>query len=132
MTELVNTRAYPAGTKVWWYNDNSELCSGTVHQTVVQPEGSVAYIDCGGNVCRAVALWKCWPAKWIARTAWHGSCLMSALWAFLTWGVLWVALEMLLYGEVQPRMVDDLISLPVLVALYFLFRFKSERNRLKR
>lgn len=31
--------------------------------------------------------------------------------AFAAIGCLWVALERLIYGEIQPRIVDDLISL---------------------
>lgn len=31
--------------------------------------------------------------------------------AFAVVGVLWAVLERLIYGEVQPRIVDDLISL---------------------
>lgn len=31
--------------------------------------------------------------------------------AFMAIGLLWMGLEWLIYGEVQPRIVDDLISL---------------------
>lgn len=31
--------------------------------------------------------------------------------AFVAIGFLWAALERLIYGEVQPRLVDDLISI---------------------
>ncbi len=31
--------------------------------------------------------------------------------AFVAIGLLWMGLERLIYGEVQPRLVDDLISL---------------------
>ena len=31
--------------------------------------------------------------------------------AFVTIGLLWAGLEWMIYGEVQPRIVDDLISL---------------------
>ncbi len=31
--------------------------------------------------------------------------------AFMVIGLLWMGLERLIYGEVQPRLVDDLISL---------------------
>lgn len=31
--------------------------------------------------------------------------------AFAVIGILWAALERLIYGEIQPRIVDDMISL---------------------
>ena len=31
--------------------------------------------------------------------------------AFVAIGLLWMGLEQLIYGEVQPRIVDDLVSL---------------------
>ena len=52
--------------------------------------------------------------------------LIHTAWTFLGINILWVACEKLLYKEIQHRVVDDIISLPILVAIYFMWKFKAE------
>ena len=130
--DIENKTEYKPGDEVWWYNDNSELCHGTVHQFVRQTDGSLVYVDEGNNVCRAVALWKCWPMKWAAQVMWHAAYLCPAGLLFCVWGILWAVLELVLYGEIQHRIVDDIISIPVIIVLYLMFRYRAERDRLKK
>lgn len=133
MTEMKNTYMYKPGDKVWWYGNDSKLCAGTVQQTENRPEGPVAYVDCGDDtrsmIC-TVPMEKCWPAKWVAWLVRNTDSLIRAMWLFFAWGIAWSGLEVLLYGEVQPRIVDDIVSVPVFIALFFMFRFKKERDLL--
>lgn len=133
MLNMENKAGYFPGDIVWWYDDDSRLVSGRVHQCILRAkEGSVVYVDKGDGMCRAVMLWKCWPSKRVAAFMWHASCMLSAMGLFIIWGLSWTGLEYLIYGEVQPRIVDDIVSIPVIVALYLMFRYKSERDRLKK
>lgn len=45
-------------------------------------------------------------------------------------GLVWYLLEFLFYGEIQPRIVDECISLLWTIAIFFAYRFKD--NELKR
>ena len=47
--------------------------------------------------------------KWKARQL--SEAVQFFFGAFVAIGLLWMGLERLIYGEVQPRLVDDLISL---------------------
>lgn len=41
-------------------------------------------------------------------------------------GICWQLLELLIYGEVQPRIVDDIIGLLWIGAICFAYKFKEE------
>jgi hypothetical protein len=41
-----------------------------------------------------------------------------------------MGLEKLLYGAVQHRVVDDIISIPLLLIIYMMWKFKTERDNL--
>ncbi len=40
-------------------------------------------------------------------------------------GICWQLLELLIYGEVQPRIVDDIIGLLWIGAICFAYKFKE-------
>lgn len=132
MKNIENKIEYRPGDKVWWYNNDSKLCHGIVHQLVKQTDGALVYVDEDDGICRAVALWKCWPAKWMTQFMLHSLYLCFASYLYLAWSILWIVLEILLYGEIQHRIVDDIVSIPVIIVLYFMFRYKGERDRLKK
>lgn len=43
-------------------------------------------------------------------------------------GSLWMWLEKFIYGCVQPRMVDNLISIPIIISLYFNAKHYVDKN----
>ena len=43
--------------------------------------------------------------------------ITSAL--FLAFSVIWMGLEMLFYGEVQHRIVDDIMSIFIIISFYY-------------
>lgn len=57
--------------------------------------------------------------------------LTCTAWTFLGMSIIWMALEKLLYGEVQHRTVDDIMSIPILAVTYLMWKFKAERDDLK-
>jgi len=39
--------------------------------------------------------------------------------------------ERAVYGVVQTRIVDDIISIPIILITYFMWKFKAERDNLR-
>jgi hypothetical protein len=46
--------------------------------------------------------------------------------------LVWMGAEKLLYGEVQHRVVDDIIFMPLLLIVYMMWKFKTERDNLRK
>jgi amino acid permease len=44
----------------------------------------------------------------------------------------WMGCEKVIYGVVQHRTVDDIISLPLMLIIYMMWKFKTERDNLKK
>lgn len=128
MKEIENTTCYKPGDTIWWYDDSSRLRHGIVRQIIKQNDITLVYADEGYGTCHTVLLRKCWPAKWVAQFIWHWTCLCQAMLLYSVWGILWAILELLIYREIQHRIVDDIISIPVIVMLYLMFRYKKERD----
>lgn len=52
---------------------------------------------------------------------------LSTYWIF---GIVWVILELIIYKEVQHRVVDDIISIIVYVFIHLMFLYQRERDYL--
>lgn len=50
----------------------------------------------------------------------HMEKILKACWCFIILGLIWQGLELLLYGQIQHRVVDDIMGL-----LFFPFIYKS-------
>lgn len=50
--------------------------------------------------------------------------IMKSCWCFIILGLIWQGLELLLYGQIQHRVVDDIMGV-----LFFLFIYKAMENR---
>jgi len=59
-------------------------------------------------------------------------CLGNTGYMYLALCLVWQGLEKIIYGEVQLRTVDDIISIPILVITYLMFKFKTERDNLRK
>lgn len=59
-------------------------------------------------------------------------CLIYTGYTYVVLGLLWMGIEQVLYGVVQHRVVDDIISLPIVFIIYMMWMFKTERDNLKR
>jgi len=46
--------------------------------------------------------------------------LLKACWCFVILGLIWQGLELLVYGQIQPRVVDDIMGF-----LFFPFIYKA-------
>ena len=45
--------------------------------------------------------------------------------------LVWMLLEQLIYHEIQSRLVDDLISIPILVIIYLMFDARAKLDEIK-
>ncbi len=59
-------------------------------------------------------------------------CAVYAIYTNLGLCVLWQVLEKIIYGEIQNRIVDNIIDIPILTITYFMFKFKTERDNLRK
>ena len=52
---------------------------------------------------------------------------------FLILDLVWMGLEVFFYGQVQHRIVDDIIGVPIIVSLYLnaLWYFENKSNKRK-
>lgn len=131
MFEARNEAKCNVGDHVWYYDDSSILRSGRVHGFTDNGTSALIYEDGPEHYQTCVPAKFCWPMKWIAVYMEHIQYIISAMLTFLAWGAAWVALEVVIYGQPENRTVDNIICLPVLIVLYFLFKFKRERDRLR-
>lgn len=58
-------------------------------------------------------------------------CFIYTAWTFIGIHILWIISEKLFYGEIQHRIVDDIVSFPIMTIIYFMWKFKTERDNLK-
>lgn len=58
-------------------------------------------------------------------------CMIYTVYTYLILSLFWIGIEKLIYGNIQPRIVDDIISIPILTIVYFMWKFKTERDNLK-
>lgn len=59
-------------------------------------------------------------------------CATFAAYTLIAINCLWMGAETLFYGEVQHRIVDDIISIPLAAIIYFMWKFKTERDNLRK
>ena len=45
--------------------------------------------------------------------------------------LVWILLEQLIYHEIQSRLVDDLISIPIMVIIYLMFDARTKLDVIK-
>lgn len=57
---------------------------------------------------------------------------MNTLGSFIVLSLIWMGLEVMLYGAVQDRLVDNLMGIPILVIFWFMWKFKAERDKLRK
>lgn len=50
---------------------------------------------------------------------------MSVL-TYLAWGVFWQLVELARYGFVTPRIVDDIVSIPVFIFIYMMWHYREK------
>lgn len=58
-------------------------------------------------------------------------CIIYTLFVYLQLVFVWMGLEKIIYGEVQHRIVDDIISVPILIIIYLMWYFKAEKELLE-
>lgn len=56
--------------------------------------------------------------------------LKTAL-TFMPFCIFWMLLEFFIYGQVQPRLVDDIVGVVIFVFIFLMWKYKSERDYLK-
>ena len=58
----------------------------------------------------------------------YTKAIILACWWFTILCFVWMGLELLLYGEVQHRLVDDIIGIPIMWSLYLNALYYIERK----
>jgi amino acid permease len=57
-------------------------------------------------------------------------CMIYTGYTFIVLNLVWMGIEKLLYGAIQHRVVDDIISVPLILIIYLMWKFKTERDNL--
>lgn len=52
-------------------------------------------------------------------------CFLTAL-TYLCWGMFWQLVEIMRYGFITPRIVDDIASIPVFVFIYLMWHYREK------
>jgi amino acid permease len=55
-------------------------------------------------------------------------CMVYTGYTMIALDLFWMGCEKLIYGAVQHRIVDDIISLPLMFIVYMMWKFKTERD----
>ncbi len=123
------------GIIVYWYDKcGKKLHTGTAYDSVDENGRTIAkiYEDHKKTKLANVDSDDCYPFKWVAVFMFNVGWIMRGNIMFIIFGLLWMGLEYIIYGEVQNRLVDNLLALPLFIIFCLMFKFKEERDKLKK
>lgn len=59
-------------------------------------------------------------------------CMTYTVFSLILLTIFWQVIEIIIYGFIQPRVVDDIVSLPLALIIYLMWKFKTERDNLRK
>ena len=55
-------------------------------------------------------------------------CMIYTAYTLIAFSIFWQVVEKIIYGVIQPRVVDDIVALPLTLIIYLMWKFKTERD----
>lgn len=59
-------------------------------------------------------------------------CMIYTGYTIIAFNLLWMGAEKVIYGAIQYRVVDDIIGMIISAITYFMWKFKTERDNLRK